>query len=97
MSFRAIAAPTLTFCAILYGMNGKGRPWDMVSIVKTEFERPPTGQVVARLDHCPCFEARKRLLPSDDICWFCRYAEYDLSSRALPETGLCKYPETQTE
>ena len=60
-----------------------------------EYGRPPTGQSVTRFDHCPCFAERKSLLAPDPICWFCRFAAFDLFSDKLPEHGMCKYPEEQ--
>ena len=58
---------------------------------------PPTDETVSRFDNCPCFEGRKSLLAIEPICWFCRYAKFDLNSDKLPESGVCKYPEIQNE
>lgn len=60
-----------------------------------EYGSPPAGQPVKRFDHCPCFAERRSLLAADPICWFCRYAAFDLFSDKLPEHGVCKHPEEQ--
>jgi hypothetical protein len=58
-----------------------------------EYTSPPTGQPVTRFDHCPCFAERRSLLAPDPICWFCKFAAFDLFSDKLPECGVCCYPE----
>ena len=58
---------------------------------------PPTGNTVNRFDSCPCFDGRKSLLAIEPICWFCKYAKFDLNSDKLPEFGVCKYPEIQNQ
>jgi len=63
--------------------------------IHKEHERPPTGQTVTRFDHCSCFAERRSLLAPDPICWFCRFAAFDLFSDKLPEHGVCKHPEIQ--
>ena len=63
--------------------------------IHTAFETPPTGQMITRFDYCPCFSERRSLLAIDHICWFCRFADFDLFSDKLPESGICKYPEEQ--
>ena len=63
--------------------------------VHTDYASPPTGQPVTRFDHCPCFAERRSLLAADPICWFCRFAAFDLFSDQLPESGTCKHPEEQ--
>ena len=62
----------------------------------TDYLSPPTGQAVSRFDHCPCFSARRSLLATEPICWFCRFAKFDLFSDKLPETGICRHPAAQT-
>ncbi|MBE7066507.1 MAG: hypothetical protein E7385_03030 [Ruminococcaceae bacterium] len=62
-----------------------------------EFSTPPTEQTISRFDHCPCFAARRSLLAAEPICWFCRFAKFDLFADQLPESGICKYPLEQTE
>ena len=59
------------------------------------YAHPPTGAVVTRFDHCPCFSGRRSLLAIDPICWFCKYAAFDLFNDKLPENGTCKFPEEQ--
>ena len=61
----------------------------------TEYTVPPAGQSVTRFDHCPCFCGRESLLAIDPICWFCKFAAFDLFSDKLPEHGVCKYPNEQ--
>ena len=61
--------------------------------IHKEYTSPPTGQTVTRFDHCPCFEERKSLFAVDSICWFCRFAAFDMFSDKLPESGICKHPE----
>ena len=51
-----------------------------------------SGQEITRSDTCPCFSGRKSILAIEPICWFCQYAQYDLNSDKLPETGICRYP-----
>ena len=65
--------------------------------IHKEHERPPTGQTVTRFDHCPCFAERRSLLAIEPICWFCKFAAFDLFSDKLPESGICKHPEIQKE
>ena len=54
-------------------------------------------QRITRCTTCPCFEGRKSLLAIEPICWFCKFASFDLKDDKLPETGICKYPEMQKE
>ena len=61
---------------------------------QTEYADPPTGQTITRLDHCPSFQVRDSLFAIDQICWFCKYAAFDLFNDKLPEHGVCKYPDT---
>ena len=68
---------------------------DMVNL--TKYGSPPSENRVSRFDSCPCFDGRKSLLPIEPICWFCKYAFFDLNSDKLPESGVCKYPENQKE
>ena len=56
-----------------------------------------SGQIIARSATCSCFSARKSLLAIEPICWFCKYAAFDLKDDKLPETGTCKYPKIQNE
>ena len=63
--------------------------------IHTEYESPPAGQTVTRFDHCPCFAERRSLLAPDPICWFCKFAAFDLFSDKLPDCGVCKHPEEQ--
>ena len=55
------------------------------------------GEKITRYITCPCFKGRQSMLAINSICWFCRYAEFDLTSYKLPETGICKYPQKQME
>ena len=61
----------------------------------TEYPVPPIGQTVTRFAHCPCFAERKSLLPPEPICWFCKFAAFDLFSDKLPDYGICKHPEEE--
>ena len=63
----------------------------------TEFSAPPVGEIISHFDHCPSFSARKSLLAKEPICWFCRFAEFDLFADKLPENGVCKYPVEEAE
>ena len=63
----------------------------------TEFSTPPIGSKISRFDHCPCFSARRSLLATEPICWFCRFAKFDLFADKLPESGVCKHPVEQAE
>ena len=54
-----------------------------------------SGQNVTRSTTCPCFSGRKRILAIEPICWFCRFAAFDLKDDKLPEQGVCHYPEEQ--
>ena len=56
-----------------------------------------SGQKIARNDTCPCFAGRKSLLAIEPICWFCRYAGFDLRDDKLPERGICLYPNEHKE
>ena len=62
--------------------------------MKTENESKQ-GQIISRNSTCPCFAGRRSLLAIEPICWFCRYAGFDLKSDKLPERGVCLYPEEQ--
>lgn len=57
-----------------------------------EYITPPTEQTISRFDHCSCFQGRRSLLAIEPICWFCKYAGFDLKSDKLPESGICYYP-----
>ena len=69
----------------------------METKTKVKYGSPPTENSVSRFDCCPCFDGRKSLLPIEPICWFCKYAFFDLNSDKLPESGVCKYPENQNQ
>ena len=62
-------------------------------MTKCVHKKPPTDQAVTRFDCCPCFEGRKSLLAIEKICWFCKFAKFDLNSDKLPEEGVCKCPD----
>lgn len=64
---------------------------------RTKYDSPPTDKTVSRFDSCPCFDGRKSLFAIEKICWFCKFAKFDLNSDKLPETGFCKYPQIQEE
>ena len=51
---------------------------------RAEYPVPPIGQTVTRFAHCPCFAERKSLLPPEPICWFCKFAAFDLFSDSMP-------------
>ena len=53
------------------------------------------GQVITNSGTCPQFSARKSLLAIEPICWFCKFAGFDLKDDKLPERGICCYPEEQ--
>ena len=63
--------------------------------IHTEYTSPPIGQTVTRFDHCLNFQERDSLFVIDPICWFCKYAAFDLFNDKLPESGVCKYPDTK--
>ena len=44
-----------------------------------------SGQEIMRNDACPCFSGRKSILAIEPICWFCKYAGFDLKSDKLPD------------
>lgn len=67
----------------------------METKTNADYLNPPSEQAVARFDHCPCFAGRKSLLAIEPICWFCKFAKFDLNSDKLPEQGICKYPKEQ--
>ncbi len=54
-----------------------------------------SGQEITRDTTCPCFEGRKSMFAIEPICWFCRYAGFDLNDDKLPERGTCCYPKEQ--
>ena len=64
--------------------------------VYTEYASLSAGQTVSRFDRYPCFAKRQNRIPIDPICWFGKFAAFDLFSDKLPEYGLCKYPEAQS-
>ena len=59
-------------------------------------EKIAKGKEITRFTVCENFTPRKSMLSVDKICWFCRYAEFDISADKLPENGICKYPNIQT-
>lgn len=65
--------------------------------IYTEYANPPVGHTVTRFDRCPCFAKRKSLFAIDPICWFCCFADFDMFSDKLPESGFCRYPKKQTK
>ena len=67
----------------------------MSTDIHREYHSPSTGAKVTRFDHCPSFAERKSLLAPDPICWFCKFADFDMFSDKLPECGVCNYPEEQ--
>ena len=69
----------------------------MESTIHKEYGTPPAGQAVTRFDHCSCFAERRSILAADPICWFCKYAAFDLFSDKLPDCGICRHPEEQPE
>ena len=54
-----------------------------------------SGQQIARSTTCPCFSGRRSILAIEPICWFCKFAGFDLRDDKLPEKGVCCYPEEQ--
>ena len=56
-----------------------------------------SGQKIARSTTCSHFSGRTSLLAIEPICWFCKYAGFDLKDDKLPELGTCCYPEEQNE
>ena len=62
--------------------------------MKTEHESR-MGREITRATTCPHFTGRRSLLAIEPICWFCRYAGFDLNSDKLPERGICRFPEEQ--
>ncbi len=56
-----------------------------------------SGQEITRSDTCSCFSGRKSILAIEPICWFCKYAGFDLRNDKLPEKGTCYYPVEQEE
>lgn len=55
------------------------------------------GQEITRNDTCPYFSGRKSILAIEPICWFCKYAGFDLKSDKLPERGICCCTKKQNE
>ena len=55
------------------------------------------GKVIIKSNTCSQFSARKSILAIEPICWFCKYADFDLKDDKLPEKGICKYPEIQKD
>ena len=50
---------------------------------------------ISRTNLCGHFVPRHSFVPIEQVCWFCRYAQFDLSAEQLPENGQCKYPNVQ--
>ena len=63
----------------------------MDEIKAAEDVKSPTVKTVSRFDNCPYFDGRKSLLAIEKICWFCKFAKFDLNSDKLPETGICSF------
>ena len=59
-------------------------------------EKTEAGKEITRHTACENFAPRKSILSGDKVCWFCRYADFDISEEQLPEDGICKYPNIQT-
>ena len=45
---------------------------------------------------CDRFVRRRSLLAMQPSCWVCRYAWFGEDKNKIPEKGICKYPEWQT-
>ena len=60
----------------------------MIPDIQTKYTSPPAGHTVTRFDSCPAFAERHSMLAIDPICWFCKYAAFDLFSDKLPECGI---------
>ena len=54
-----------------------------------------SGAEITRMTTCNHFVQRNSILPIEHVCWFCRYAKFDLSLEKLPENGICGYPSIQ--
>ena len=63
----------------------------MYSKIHIDYDNPPAGQWITRFDHCPFFSERRSLMLTEPICWFCKYAQFDLKNDKLPEAGICNY------
>ena len=60
-----------------------------------DYHLSKSGQQITRSTTCPCFSGRKSILAIEPICWFCKFAVFDLKDDKLPELGVCRYPEKQ--
>ena len=60
-----------------------------------QMERYDQDKVVSRTSGCVLFEERRSILHVEPVCWFCKYAQFDLSTDELPENGICRYPHKQ--
>lgn len=71
---------------------------DLIRERKGCFPAPkPEGSVWPR-ESCPAFTARKNHLPLEGRqCWYCKYADFHLTSPVALEVGICCYPEVQLE
>ena len=58
-------------------------------MMKNELSK--SGQKITRADTCGLFAERKSILAIEPICWFCKFAAFDLKSDKLPERGICCY------
>ena len=58
-------------------------------------EKTEAGKEITRHTTCEDFMPRESILAIDKICWFCKYAKFDISAGKLPENGICKYPNVQ--
>ena len=59
---------------------------------------PMPGRNVWPMDACPIFSPRKGWLPVDqEQCWYCRYADFRLTSPVALDVGICCYPQVQTK
>lgn len=58
-------------------------------------DKTEAAKIITRYTACENFTPRKSIFSIDGICWFCRYAAFDMSADELPESGSCRYPDVQ--
>ena len=74
------------------------RRYDVMSGGRERLREPTPGGSVWPREACPAFSPRKGWLPVETAqCWYCRHADFHLTSSVALEVGICCYPQVQIE
>ena len=68
-----------------------------VQILRDVMPEPKRKGSVWPRQRCPAFTPRRSASPKQAECWFCRYADFNLTEPVALEVGICCWPEVQLE